>query len=293
MSRNLTRIALTVIALAAWTRAQEPAPAPADESTSAKPIEKPEPKPTDDATALEKREKVRVLKPEEVPGELIRLRTKADIKAEISIKTFSGRPVVFKGVIRNGKLIERIVDRRFVAENDISHQRCGVRLWWSGDNDGYIFFRYSNIKSVAITGKLTEKERAEIMRRLRAKEQGEDPDAAAKKAAAAAVKASESELDKLSPEQREAFLMARYPAEKGWTSHRYRELKRKQVIDNVKLPNDEAIFVKYFRVLEQARYRNLQIATTKKEKFEPGSADKKPVVEKDVVDPQPEEKEDK
>jgi hypothetical protein len=294
MSSNLTRIALTVVALAGWTLAQEPTPTPADdtagnESTAAQPIEKAEAEPTDDVTALREKEKVRVLKPEEVAGELLRLNTKADIKAEISIKTYSGRPVVFKGVIRNGKLIERIVERRFVAQNDVAHPRCGVRLWWSGDNDGYIFFRYTNIKSVAITGKLTEEERAEIMRRLRAKEAGEDPDAAAKKAAAAAD-TKETEFDKLTPEQREAVLMARFPAEKGWTSHRYRDLKKKQVVDNVKLSSEEALFVKYFRVLEQARYRNVKIAATKKEEFEPGSADAKPEVKPEPVEP-PAEKE--
>ena len=205
MSNILTRIALVVALLAGGTWAQETPKA--EETGSAKPIEKPEPKPTDDATALQKKEQVRVLKPEEVPGELMRLNTKADIKAEISIKTYSGRPVVFKGVIRNGKLIERIVDRRFVAQKDVSHGRSGVRLWWSGNNDGFIFFRYSNIKSVAITGKLTAKERAEIMRRLRAKREGEDPEAAAKKAAATAA-AKETELDKLSPNEREAWLMS-------------------------------------------------------------------------------------
>jgi len=281
MSSILTRIALMVALLAGWSMAQEKPPAEADEGGSAKPIEKPEAKPTDDATALKKKEQVRVLKPGEVPGELMRLKTKADIKAEISIKTYSGRPVVFKGVIRNGKLIERILSGRFVAQKDVGHGRSGVRLWWSGNNDGFIFFRYTNIKSVAITGKLTAVERAEIMRRLRAKKSGEDPAAAAKKAAAAA-EAKVTEIDKLSPAERESFLMARYPSEKGWPSHRYRELKRKQIIENVKLSTEDALFVKYFRVLEQARYRNLKIATTEKEEFEPGSADE-PKEEKDVV----------
>jgi len=278
MSSNPMRIALILALLAGFVAAQD---AVDEEPTSPAPIEKEEPKPTDDATALKKKEKVRVLKPEEMPGELLRLNTKADIKAEISIKTVSGRPVLFKGVIRNGKLIERLVDRRFVAQKDVAHPRCGVRLWWSGDNDGYIFFRYSNIKSVAITGKLTDKERAEIMRRLRAKKAGEDPDAEKKKAAAEAAK-RETEIDKLTPGQREAYLMAKFPSEKGWTSHRYRELKKKQILDNVTLSPEEAMFVKYFRVLEQARYRDLKIASTKKEEFEPGSADESDT-EKDVV----------
>jgi len=295
MSSNPMRIALILAIVAGVALAQDgpteekttpEAPAAPQETNSSKPIEKPEAQPTDDATALKQEEKVRVLKPEEVPGELLRLNTKADIKAEISIKTFSGRPVVFKGVIRNGKLIERIVDRRFVAQNDVSHGRCGVRLWWSGDNDGYIFFRYSNIKSVAITGRLTEKEREEIMRRLRAKKDGQDPDAEAKKAAAEEA-AKDSELDKLTTSQREDYLMARYPAEKGWTSHRYRELKRKQIIENVKLSSEEAVFVKYFRDLERVRYRKLKTAPRNKEEFEPGSAD---VVEP-AAEKKPEEKE--
>ena len=116
------------------------------------------------------KDQIKVLKPKDIPAELVRLHTlrnKADIKAELTVMTSSGRPVAFKGVIRNGKLIERIINRRFIPQKNLEHPHCGVRIWWSGGSAGYIFFRYSVIKTLAITGQLTAKERREIMDRLK------------------------------------------------------------------------------------------------------------------------------
>ncbi|MEM8884908.1 MAG: hypothetical protein AAGD14_12625 [Planctomycetota bacterium] len=271
-------LGLALIAGAAWAQ-ESPAGKESPGLVEEVSADKPAPKQTDEK-ALATKEKVRVLKPQEVAGELLRLKTKADIKADIRIKNAPGRPaIVFKGVIRNGKLIERLVDRRFVPQKDVAHGRSGVRLWWSGNSDGYIFFRYSSIESVTITGKLTAKERAEILRRLRAGKSKQDE---AKQAAAAAEK-KQLDLEKLTPAEREAYLMNKFPAEKGWTAHRYRELKKKEIVEEVKLPADESLFVKYYRVLERARYRNLKISTTDKEKFEPGSADRKQGEQGDVV----------
>jgi hypothetical protein len=222
---------------------------------------------------LKKKEKIRVLKPEEVAGELLRLSTKADIKAELKIRTVAGRPLVFKGVIRNGKLIERIVDRRFVSQKNASHRRCGVRLWWSGNSDGYIFFRYSTIETVTITGKLTAKEREEILRRLRAAKNAGAEAQEEKKKAAASEAANMLDIEKLTETDREKWLMARFLTSKGWTSHRYRDLKRREILENLELSVEQAMFVKYFSVLEQARFRVLRTEPTKKEEFEPGSAD--------------------
>lgn len=225
------------------------------------------------ADDLKKKEKIRVLKPDELASEIIRLKTKADIKAELNIRTAGGRPLVFKGVIRNGKLIERIVNRRFVTQKDVTHRHAGVRLWWSGNSDGYIFFRYANIQTVTITGKLTAKEREEILRRLRASdEEAKDPEEQKKLAAAAAAKLL-PDLEKLTTVEREKWLMARFLTAQGWSSHRYRDLKRRQILEDKELSAEEAIFVKYFSVLEQARFRDLRTRPIKKEKFEPGSAE--------------------
>ena len=281
MIRTLFQLTLAAMLVSGLAYAEDKAPAAekqpaADAAPDA---------PTEDS--LKKKEKVRVLKPDELAGELIRLKTKADIKAELRIRTNSGRPVIFAGVIRNGKLIERIIDRRFVTQKSVGHPRAGVRIWWAGDSDGYIFFRYSNIETLTITGKLTAKERAEILRRLRAAKEGEvDAEAeAARKKAEAAQKLPD--LEKLTVAEREKWLMARFNAAKGWTSHRYRDLKRKQVLEDKELSAEEAVFVKYFSALERARFRALRAQPTKKEKFAPRSGEKQP--EQPGNDEQPEE----
>ena len=102
---------------------------------------------------------VKVLKPKDVPSELLRLHTKADIKAEVTVKPLHGDATVFKGVVRNGKLIERFKGRSFVPLKDIEHTHAGVRLWWIGGSDGWMFFRYANIQSIALPGRLTAAER--------------------------------------------------------------------------------------------------------------------------------------
>ncbi len=201
-------------------------------------------------------DQVRVLQPQDMANEMVRLKSKADIKAEISLITTEGRPIIFKGVIRNGKLIERIVERRFEVERDLEHPHCGVRLWWSGGSDGYIFFRYSAIKTISITGTLSAAERAEIFRRLKAKRDGTPlPDEEKQAAPAPDV---EPNLEKMSLADLESHLMKRFPIEQGWDQKRFRDLKRRQLIENQLLNRDEATFVQYFNVLAQVRFRELK-----------------------------------
>jgi len=229
---------------------------------------------TPQPTKKKKKEPRRVLRPEEVPGELMRLNTKADIKAVLKIRTYAGRPVLFSGVIRNGKLIERLIDRRFVPQKTVGHPRCGVRIWWAGNSDGYIFFRYSTIETLTITGKLSAEERREIMRRLKAKREGRTLDEPKKDAPSNVLDAAHLEkIENMGNAEREAFLLTRFPPDKGWSPKRYRELKRSKIIDQVTLSPEQELFVKYFRQLEDARYQMLRDAPRKVEKFEPGSAE--------------------
>jgi hypothetical protein len=214
------------------------------------------------------KEQVKHLNPKDVAAELKRLKSKADIKAEVHVRTTSGRPVSFKGVIRNGKLIERIIDKRFVPQKDVEHTHSGVRLWWSGGSDGYIFFRYANIKTLSIIGRLTDAERREIMRRLKAKREGKGEDAGKPNPNEAIQKA----LEKMNPDELKAYLLRQYPYESGWDHKRQRALKRKELIENKVLSREEAIFVKYFSILVEARFETLN-RNTKKIEIEPGSED--------------------
>jgi len=210
------------------------------------------------------KEEVKVLKPRDVPNELLRLKTKADIKAEVTVLPLHGRSVTVKGVIRNGKLIERFKGRSFVPQKDIEHPQCGVRLWWVEGSAGWIFLRYAQVQKIALTGQLTPEERRKILEALRAKPKPEsdkpkqvDPG---------------QELEKLSPDELEAYLLSQYPADDGWNHKRLRGLKRKQIIEEKPLTRSESIFVKYFPILIKARLKELKRQTDKTQ-FEPGSQD--------------------
>ncbi len=213
----------------------------------------------------DKDKEVKVLKPKDVPAELGRLKSKADIKAEITVRPHHGRPAIFKGVIRNGKLIERFAKRRFRSEKSVEHPRCGVRLWWIGNASGWMFFRYTNIQSIALTGRLTDEERAEIMARLKAR----SPDEVGKKEASALVDL-EKQLDKLTPAELGSYLLRSFPEKDGWNRKRHRALKKKQIIENRPLDRDEAIFVKHYNALMRARLNKLKTSKRKVE-IEPGS----------------------
>jgi hypothetical protein len=215
-------------------------------------------------------DEVKVLKPQDVAAELLRLKSKADIKAEVTVVPNHGRKVVVKGVVRNGKLIERFVGRRFWPQKNVDHPQSGVRLWWVNNTAGWIFLRYSKVKSIALTGILTAEEKRKIMEALKAEGEKE---AQAKKADQEAK--LDEQLKKMSPTELEAYLLRQYPADKGWNHERLRQLKRKQIIENQPLSREESVFVSYFPKLIKARLRELKKAK-KSVEFEPGSANKKP-----------------
>jgi hypothetical protein len=210
-------------------------------------------------------QEVKVLKPVDVPAEKLRIKTKADIKCEVTLVPAHGREVTVKGVVRNGKLIERFVGRVFVEEPTVENTQSGVRLWWVDNTAGWIFLRYSQIKTIALTGILTAEERQEILRKLLAAEKEKADEQKAREAA------SEEDLVKMPPAELEAYLLREYPADKGWNHERLRELKKKQLIDNQPLAREESIFVSYFPVLIKARMKDLKREKDKVE-FEPGSA---------------------
>lgn len=279
MSSSIKRFALTLALLAAPAWAQE-TPAPEDGNPGAERAQPASPKKgtekhaaagaedkgTSKVVGARGEDEVKVLQPKDVPNELLRLRSKADIKAEVTVKPLHGQAVVFKGVVRNGKLIERFKERSFVPLKDIEHTHSGVRLWWIGGSDGWMFFRYSNIQSIALTGRLTAEERREILRKLRAKKE-KDP---AKPADTAALLASK--LEELTEEELDTYLVTHYPPEKGWDQQKLRALKKKAIIDNEPLDREESIFVEYYTTLRKARLKALKQAQKKSEiEIEPGS----------------------
>ena len=250
----------------------DPAPADAKENKDAAP-KADAPKTTDSdggkIVGSGIKDEVKVLKPADVPNELSRVKSKADIKAEVTVLPSHGRPVVVKGVIRNGKLIERFMGRRFALQKSIDHPRCGVRLWWVEGSAGWIFLRYSQIQTIALTGRLTAKERRAIMKALKDRRDKVEPKTPVEPAANDVV-------EKMTPAELEAYLLRTYPAAKGWNHSKLRELKRKEIIEDKTLTREEAIFVKNFPILIKARLRELKARPKNKEEFEPDSDKKKP-----------------
>lgn len=276
---RITTWAFTLSALCAPLAAQqpqEPAP-PAKQASAGAEAGKPEPAKPDAAGAEAGKpegaeaSEVKVLAPADVPAELLRIekrKSKADIKCELTMTPTHGREVTVKGVVRNGKLIERFAGREFVIDPTIEHPHCGVRLWWVDNTSGWIFLRYSQIRTIALTGILTAEERQQIMDALRVKDQKKEEEKKAEEAAKL-----EEELLQMSAPELEAYVLREYPQDQGWNHEKLRGLKKKQLIDNQPLTRQESIFVSYFPVLIKARLKELKREKDKVE-FEPGTADK-------------------
>jgi hypothetical protein len=257
---------LALLAAAARAQSGEAQPVPAAASEAAPAAEGADLEEERIVSAAAAAAQARTLTPADVPAELQRLKSKADIKAEIVLKTTTGRPISFKGVIRNGKLIERILDRKFVPETAIDPVHSGVRLWWSGDSDGYIFFKYSAIQSLTITGRFTEAERRALMERLKRIKEGKQ---AAETPEAPTL--ADGDLDKMAPEELKAYLVRKYPYDKGWNHEKKQELTRRRILENKPLSAEEAAFEKYFAILAQARFEELQKRKTKIQIENPGA----------------------
>ncbi|MGQ0614756.1 MAG: hypothetical protein ACT4PV_13550 [Planctomycetaceae bacterium] len=276
------RLALSAVALAflpSTVLGDEPdAPPPAPPPSKEQPGQESPPKEGDETVVSSTRagERARTLSPQDIPAEMARIATKADIKAELSLRTIAGRPITFRGVIRNGKMIERILDRKFILQRNLDEPDCGVRLWWANDTEGYIFFKYSAIQSLTITGLFTREDMRKLLEALDAKRRGAQTQAAT-------PAASEPDPEKLSPEELQAYLVTKFPYDKGWNHDKKRELTRRKIIENQALTAEEALFEKYFAILAQARFEELQ-KTNQKVTIEPGSSQAQPAP---AVPPEP------
>jgi hypothetical protein len=282
MLTRITLSALLTAALCAPVSAQEatpadgetPKPVPAPKAGAETP--KPAPPAKQAATGAEQAQapaegqevplEVKVLKPTDVPAERIRIKSKADIKCEVTITPQHGRDVTVKGVVRNGKLIERFAGRVFVEDPTVENPQCGVRLWWVENTEGWIFLRYSQIRTIALTGILTAEEKQAILEQVQAKQKESENKQKAQEAAKL-----EEDLVKMTGAELEAYLLREYPADQNWNHERLRDLKKKQLIDNQPLTREESVFVAYFPTLIKARLKDLKREKDKFE-FEPGSA---------------------
>jgi len=265
MAKRITVPALILLGFCLPSAAQEnpdSAP-PAKQAAAGAEAAQPDAQPS-----VEEPQEMKVLKPDDVPAELLRLKSKADIKCEVTLVPTHGREVKVKGVVRNGKLIERFVQRVFVPEPTIEHPQCGVRLWWVDNTAGWIFLRYSQIRTIALRGVLTAEEKRQIIEALRAAEKKTEDEKRARETAQL-----EDDLQKLSPAELETYLLREYPADQGWNHERLRDLKKKQLIDNQPLTREESVFVANFPALLRARLKDVARDTEKVE-FEPGSAEK-------------------
>ena len=195
------------------------------------------------------------------------MREGAVVKANVRVTVRLNNGSRLKGVVKNGRFIERIDGREFVRVAERGPD-AGLRIWYSGGTNSYMFLPYTSVRNYKIGKKLTDAEVAEIAAEIESarlaaeakrREQAEAKKLAAAKLEQAALEASEADqqreqaVDKdgipipakpaveqeptsmLTEEHR--ALLQEFPPEAGWGLDKLRTLETRKVTVRV-FPND-------------------------------------------------------
>lgn len=147
-----------------------------------------------------------------------------------------------KGVVRNGRFIEKIHGLDFVPA-DMKTEGAGVRVWYYDNTTSYIFLPFREIASYTIGERLTDDEVKAIEKRIEresriARERREE--LLAKRRARSRPEGGQAEDEKLTEEARRAAeqrakedrllkLLEEFPPDEGWGEKRVREIQMRKI----------------------------------------------------------------
>lgn len=194
------------------------------------------------------------------------------------------------GIVKDGRLVERVDGLRFV-EAQAGDKGAGIRLWYSGGANNYVFVPFADFSEYKVLQRLSAKDLVEIEGKMRleeaaaaekrrqaeadrkakaeadakaAAEAGEgvvadtDPKPAGEGKATAKPKAggkdaAEAKPTKEQEQQREWFqLLQDYPPADGWNAAKRDEINRKLPVLHVKPTEQEQRFVDKFEDWKKA-----------------------------------------
>ncbi len=186
-----------------------------------------------------------------------------------------------KGIVRNGRFVERDAGLEFVpAERRLPG--AGLRIWYYNNTSSYIFIKYKYIKNYKILRRLSDIQVKEIGDKIKERERREA--ALARKRARERIEAIkrrlkgekvEEKLEKLAEKIQEnekeakarlerAKLLKEFPPEEGWGPKRIEEINLRKVALHVYPNEKEQRFIEVFEDWQKA-YKEAQ-ETKKKEK---------------------------
>lgn len=188
--------------------------------------------------------------------------SRGDQKVRINLKNGA----VFEGVVRHKELYERLENGWFhPVDEDQARRNDGIRIWYPGFAQGFVFVRKKDIRSVEKLDRIQAGEAEEIQRIVA------DKANQAIDAYNAVLRAREDQRDREQlpqdlverasgfPEDGEAFeavppervvgeyaLLDRFPPEEGWGEERADRLERRKWLIGVFPNSDEKAFLSVF-----------------------------------------------
>lgn len=198
----------------------------------------------------------------------------------VSVRLKNGNKL--KGVVKDGKLVERVDGLRFV-EAQAQERGAGIRLWYSSGARNYVFVPFADFAEYEVLQRLSSQQIAELegemqMEERRAAERaaalaertkaqpsgsappgeaagaaGQEPAATGgKPAPAAEAKPPAAETDAQAQQRKWFTLVNTYSPDDGWNKARRDEIARRMVVVGAK-PNElEQGFVDQFAEWEKA-----------------------------------------
>jgi len=152
-----------------------------------------------------------------------------------------------QGVVKDGRLIERVDGLRFVAA-EAGAEGAGIRVWYYDDTNSYIFLPYDRIKRYWVGERLSEEQVKNIEAELIAREDAARKRyaeflaerAASKKAAEEAAKANPAEDAEAKPadvvqamddaeSKRLMAIFTEFPPEQGWGPKKKQEIEVRRI----------------------------------------------------------------
>jgi hypothetical protein len=200
------------------------------------------------------------------------LGTGKHVKSHVRVRVRLANGNRLQGVVKDGKLVERVTGLRFV-DADASEHGAGIRLWYSGGTRNYVFVPFESLaeyevleqisaKDLALIEnelKMDEARRAEQQRRLLAERKAAQDKAAADKVAAdkaaqdkakgegAGQQEQAGEADAASKQKMEwRALLDQYPPDQGWNQKKRDEIKNRFVVIGARPSEVEQRFVDKF-----------------------------------------------
>ena len=167
--------------------------------------------------------------------------SKKDLRVQVQLKNGS----TFRGIAVSGRLIETRNRGLYRVAPDKSSRKCGIRLWYYRDQNGFLFIKHRNITKMTVEGEVSAKDLNALRSAL-----SEASKSRRRKVESDGLRKLGEGEDGLSESEKK--LLAEFPPSKGWGPERYGEIHHARVVGGKKPSAAEERFLKVYEEWSKA-----------------------------------------